>query len=536
MSYSILSLNRFIPIIIIFAISFFNCSDSVISDGGTDVFNATISGKIISNDSSSVKNSIVKLIPSNFNPLLDILEKESIDTVDSVGLFTVSTQDSGIFNLFVKSENNSHASFIKNIEVGSDSSYTINSSMDSVSIQKIILPNNIYGHGAYLGFLGTEIYQGIPNMFDTIEILLPTDTLPALQIIWPDGVLGNILIDTFIPSKNIIIVSDSTFSFNSTFIPWSNLGSPNEAPINLLKDSLGNIWTIFKSGITMFVDSGIEITKANFFDKSILLPATAALVDINDAKFDNNGNLWICSNGEGLYKHTIDINGIKSGGIHYNSANNSMLYSDTVYTIDFSDTSALLVHNVGFNIGSIENDTIYNSLAGYLNCRNAMFLSDTGILFISQALNLYSFNNKLVTPYPFNFDTSYNISSFSPITDSKIYIGTNYNFSTGNDKVAYLDFLTNNWNYYNLYVLSPATNILSTTIDLNGDEWFGTSNSRIVYLPEKNENKEVVLYDKNSSFPSNGYNVRKMITSEDNVIFAAVDTLGLLLFDVNSKN
>ncbi len=517
--------------------SLMRCSDNTISDGGgTDVFNATISGKITSSDTSSVENSIVKLIPSDFNPLLDIIEEQSIDTLDTTGNFTVAASDSGIFNLYVKSADNSHVSFVQNLIIGNGTDYTLNPTMDSISLQKIILPDNIYGHGAYLGFLGTEIYQGIPNSFDTIEIWLPEDTLPPLQIIWPDGTLGDILIDTFITTDTIIELVNTDLITSTSYTPFNHLGSPSETPIKLLKDSSGNIWTLFKTGITMMKDSGVEIKESNFYDRSVLLLSSSSTTEINDAAFDRNGDLWICSNGEGLFKHNIDENGIL-GSFQYNATNSSLLNNDTIYTIDFKDSLSLFSLPFGINYGNFEKDSLYESISGYLSVKNAVFISDTGILFIgaNKILNIYDFYLKTVSPYPFDFSSSITIASFTALSNTKIYLGTNDIINTSENKVTYFNNITSNWNYYDLYVISPTEEVRSAAIDNDNNEWFGTGNGKIIFLPEKNENKEIVYSKINSSIPSNSYIVNNIIISNDNTLYATFDTLGVALFDINSK-
>lgn len=536
MSISKLNLSLLTDIIFLLIFAFvIGCSDNSVADGGgTDVFNATISGKITSTDSIEVVNSVVKLLPSDFNPLIDNIDNQAIDTLDETGLYSVIANDSGAYNLYVKSPNSTYASLIRNIIITSDSSYEMSTSLDSMILQKIILPGDVYGHGSYLGFIGTDIYQGIPNMYDTIEIYLPADTLPPLQIIWPDGTLGDTLIETFITTDTIIEISDSNSVINTAYIPFDSLDSPNEAPIKLLNDSLGNVWVLFKTGITMLKDSGAVITKSNFFDRTILLLSVSPDAEINDGAFDAEGNLWICSNGSGLYKHSVNNNGILSG-FQYNTTNSSFLSSDTVYTIDFKDSLTLVTQPSGLYYGVFSNDSVYDSLMGYPNCFDAVFLSDTGILFISSILNLYNFTSKGVDVYPFDFSSTFNITSFTPISNSLVYIGTNDVSYTADKKVTFFNSNSNSWNYYNLYVISPELEIRSSAKDKNGDEWFGTENGQIIYLPDQNENNEFVFTDINSSIPSNAFTVNNMIVSDNNLLYATVDTLGVVLFDIDSK-
>lgn len=93
-------MKHFLIFIIVFAyLAFLSCSNDV-AGGGDDFPNSMVVGMIVDADGNGAGNVEVTLIPYNFNPYTDSLDRTYKDTTDSLGNYSLEIDVNSIYTIF----------------------------------------------------------------------------------------------------------------------------------------------------------------------------------------------------------------------------------------------------------------------------------------------------------------------------------------------------------------------------------------------------------------------------------------------------
>ena len=365
----------------------FRCATNpVVSDGsGSDVGNGNVIGSIFNTDYSPAKNTLVKLIPSDYNPVTDgDLPDSLIDTTNSIGMYYFKISQPGTFNVEAVHNTQRTRVLIKGITVAgpNDTNVTFGILKDPGAI-RIFLEDSIDTSNSYIYIKGTtqskkisSIYEsdagGFEVTFDSLTeeynsvvfydipddpnaptLLLDTLDILAGEMIEKDAFLfwsnytrensllpGNTVNDIFIDKSNVI-----WFAVNGGVAQLSNIVNiqsgcvednwtvytPDEMGIksdNVLRIEyvlIGKIWFASSGGLTaLFGSSWVPYTTDNSD-----LPTNL----ITDVKKDSDQNAWLGTHGAGLVMFDGTVCTV------YDTANSSVP-SNTVTSvyIDLGDT------------------------------------------------------------------------------------------------------------------------------------------------------------------------------------------------------
>jgi hypothetical protein len=185
----------------IFLLCCFSCSRDIptLSGGSSEIGNAKVSGVIVDASGSPAVSAKVNLIPSNFNPVTDPVDKIVSGVTDADGKFTIIPADTGVYTLQVTQSSGRTRLSIYNIKISKDSSLELDRAALSVpGAIKVIQSTSGEVLSGYIYIPGT-----------TIKTLISNDT-------------GNILLDSVAPGTIPgIFLSDDTAKLLRADIPVS---------------------------------------------------------------------------------------------------------------------------------------------------------------------------------------------------------------------------------------------------------------------------------------------------------------------------
>jgi hypothetical protein len=146
---------------------FFSCSPQV-AGTGTDTSTkeyAKVQGTILDTNNTPSKNSIVYLVPADFNPVTDgLLAFQAIDTTDNNGNYQCSTKTSGLYNIIAVSKDLNEISFRKSlyIEEKKDTVLTTDTLKNGKPLKFFPL-NKMINESGYIFLQGTPFYKKVTD-------------------------------------------------------------------------------------------------------------------------------------------------------------------------------------------------------------------------------------------------------------------------------------------------------------------------------------------------------------------------------------
>lgn len=527
-----------ILILIIIQFFLFSCSDNDVAGGGIDVANGYISGIITTSNNSSNNNIIVKLLPDNFNPQEEILPDTLIDTTNANGEYSIGPIDSGSYNIVARTLNNSHSGFIDNIFIN-DTNLTVNKAIDTNSLILLILEDSLYGLSKSLYIEGSDIWITIPDTSCTLFLELPLDTLPPLKILSENGqsdtLLSTIPIgDSLINLSNTITIE--TYDTIGTFYHWTNLGIASDTATQLLMDSSYNVWAISNSSVTcLLVDSIGVLINAVYYITDVF---SDSLNQITCAAISPIGEMWIGTNGMGIYRRLITSEGTLIGGNPLTNEIYLYIPSDTISSIDFIDSTILVASSHGANYGNYYlNDNSVNIPANNGQViSNSLFWGLDNVFFIEDSvLETYNITSEIFNTSPLGYDIgSDKIQEMNVISRDEIHLFYQAPTATGR-KVTILNNTTQQLKEYSFSYIGSNISVTSSVIDNDGNEWFGLSNGSIIKIYDGDENNYRIFNSQNSNLNNSTEYVNAMIITSHNRLYATVGLLGFFDLDLNPQ-
>ncbi len=152
------------------------CSPTLTSQGGTDVANPVVSGKLVNVDGAPAANTLVLLIPSHYEPApgSDPLDFRS-DTTDQDGNYTITSAQPGVFNIQSVNLDKHTRSLATDVPLFQRKVQVPYDTLRRPGAIKVEIPSNADTTNGYLFILGTTI---VARVTDTMGFVL-FDSVPA---------------------------------------------------------------------------------------------------------------------------------------------------------------------------------------------------------------------------------------------------------------------------------------------------------------------------------------------------------------------
>lgn len=232
------------------------CSRNV-AGGGSESGNPVVIGIILNENGEAVYNTQVKLIPSNYNPVIDQQPPDSmIDTTDEKGYYSFTFSDTlGVYNIEGVHLSQRTKLLITGVHVQGDTTVVQYGILKEPGAIKLFLPDTIDTARGYLYLEGTTIYnllsEATPIHDSGYEITL--DSVPAGTI---DAINYGIVSDPSepVPLTVLVEVSSNEVTLIDLLLRWVEYTKDNsQLPDNVINDVSsskdGKIWFATYGGI-----------------------------------------------------------------------------------------------------------------------------------------------------------------------------------------------------------------------------------------------------------------------------------------------
>lgn len=506
----------------------FRCATSpVTADGsGSDVGNGNVIGSIYTTDLQPAPNTQVKLIPINYNPVLDgALPDSLIDTTNSLGNYYFAISEPGEFNVEAVHMSQRTKLLIKGISVesASDTEQVGLGTLKKTGAIRIFFPDTIDTNNGYMYVKGTTQYKKLSNPFEselggyeiTFDSLAEEHNSVVHYDVLNDPNAPSLLLDTVDILSGKIIERDA-------FLFWTNYSKDNSAlPGNTVNDifidKYDEIWFAVSGGVAL-LENSVGIQSGNVMDNWTVYTASEMGVEsdivlkikyvetykmwfatlggltalysgtwlpyttdnsdiptnlITDVDRDSDENAWVSTYGEGLVMFDGTVWAV------YDTANSS-IPSNTVTTvlIDLGDTVWCTTPN-----GVLKFKDSYTMVMTSSN--SGLISDDIYCMAIDRNRHKWFGREGGVTRYDEADSTWIHYTSFhsAVFTDSVLTIvedeDDNLWFGTS---VGLTKFDGNVWHDYtgDRYPVLSNKGVRAIAFDSYGNTWIGTTNNGVI--------------------------------------------------------
>ncbi len=232
------------------------CTQNV-AGGGSESGNPVVAGIILNENGEVVNNTQVKLIPSNYNPVIDQQPPDSmIDTTDEKGYYSFTlSETSGVYNIEGVHLSQRTKVLVAGIHVSEDTTVAQNGVLKVPGTIKLFLPDTIDTARGYLYLEGTTIYNFLsgatPINDGGYEITLDSA---------PEGTINAINYDVVndssepVPLTGSVEVSSNDITLIDLLLRWIEYTKDNsQLPDNVINDISsskdGKIWFATYGGL-----------------------------------------------------------------------------------------------------------------------------------------------------------------------------------------------------------------------------------------------------------------------------------------------
>lgn len=490
------------------------CSSSI-SDGGSvsDVGNPCISGLVVDSSGSPIEGAIIKIYPSDYNPVSDSTDLFPISGVsEASGSFLIPISDSVTqYTINVYGVRNSSKSIVSNIFGSIDTSSKRKIILNGFGHMKVIFKDSSNLEGSYLYISGSNNHMVITTsdiLHDDERYVVVFDSLPIGtmdELVFWDGEKELGVAEDFIVDKSDTL----DIHLNNIWSNFNNLNSslPDDAITALFYNSKNQLW----AGTAK---SGIYILDNNIYTQ---LNGSEGL-GVSAISEDNENVMWIGTN-NGVYKYEnssfsnvvinelpnieitdlhVDSRGVKwigtsMGALKIDSSFVTIIDSSTTplkesYITAISkdvDSSIVICTPLGFGIN--KNDTWTTYYSGDANCEIKDSIRDVTI---NQAGKTY-------------FATKSGIVVLSG--------GFWYSYISEDEGIGNSNFKT-------------------ISIDINNNVWAGTYSPSTIYDVGTSF---AYKFDKYSvSHLNNSISVASIITVSDSVVYFGTEGNGIIKLSI----
>ena len=340
-------------LILIIWLLFINCALDPLAGGSTDTeLGGTIVGIILNENGDPAYNAQVKLIPSNYNPVIDQPVPDSlIDTTDSSGFYSFTFTDTGTYNIQAVHLSQGTKVLITGVVVHGDTTVAPYGILKETGTIKTFLPDTIDTVNGYLYIEGTTLSKSLSvAVADSEGVYVVVDSVPESRI---NSIRYGILNDSSapVPLTDTIDVFSSQITETDGFVFWANYSKENTPlPGNTVNDIsrspttfvfatsggvavLGptNYWTIHTAD-----DIGVtsdNILSVCYIQYGIMWVATSG----GAAELDGSNWVSYTTDNSGIPTNLtsdVAIDGIGYGDIWLSTLDKGLLmFNDTVWTV-----------------------------------------------------------------------------------------------------------------------------------------------------------------------------------------------------------
>jgi hypothetical protein len=148
------------------------CSRLAVTGGGGTEWEAKITGRVVDSSGVSCANAIVRLIPSNYDPVTgSAISSLLTATTDNAGYYSMSTMQTGNFSLNIAAHDKGYRSLVTGISIAKIDTVIVQNAIARKSgTIKITLPAGVDVINGYYFIPGTQIYTLLEDNTTTVAL------------------------------------------------------------------------------------------------------------------------------------------------------------------------------------------------------------------------------------------------------------------------------------------------------------------------------------------------------------------------------
>jgi len=203
--------------------SLLNCSNPSISTGGSEAGNAKIAGKIIDKDGCPAANTIVTILPSDYNPLTnEPIADSCIDTTDTNGIYHFTVAENHVYSIEAVQQHSLLRALITGIPVGTEDSSIEACKLSLPGTVRILVSNENLETPGYIYIPGTSFFVKVTTENEyTLLDSIPSGVIPSILYTSTDGS------SSIIMSHNVKVTPGDT-----TIVLWPDWKYSHEIILN----------------------------------------------------------------------------------------------------------------------------------------------------------------------------------------------------------------------------------------------------------------------------------------------------------------
>jgi len=270
------------PIILIAAaagiFSLLNCSNPSISTGGSEAGNAKIAGRIIDKDGYPAANTIVTILPSDYNPLTnEPIPDSCIDTTDTNGTYHFTVAENHVYSIEAIQQQSYLRALVTGISVGTEDSSIEACRLSLPGAVRILVPNENFEIPGYIYIPGTTFFVEVKaeNEYTLLDSI-PSGVILSILYALTDSSLPVIM------SQNVEVTPGDT-----TTVLWPDWEYSHELILNTSPTGADITEDIYNFPVL------VRLSETNFvFNQSMPLGEDLRFVSSSGKLLSHEIELW----------------------------------------------------------------------------------------------------------------------------------------------------------------------------------------------------------------------------------------------------
>lgn len=211
-----------IKIISAVAVIFLICC-SPNTGGGSEAGNAKIVGRVNDNEGKPAANTVVTLLPSDYNPVIDApIADTFIDTTDTDGCYRFTVAENRSFSIEVVQQKSRLRALITGVALGSKDDTIPGCVLSLPGAIRMISPDGSKIDSGYVFISGTTFFARVKTANGYVIIdSVPSGVCPGISF------LSANTSTSFVVRENVVVTPGDT-----TIVPWNNWQHSQEIVLN----------------------------------------------------------------------------------------------------------------------------------------------------------------------------------------------------------------------------------------------------------------------------------------------------------------
>ena len=275
-----------------------SCSTSPLAGNSSEITNGYVVGSIINIDGSPASNTVVRLVPADYDPVKGPPLPESlIDTTNQYGEYSFTISDTGNFNIQAVHLSERTRLLTQGIVIDNQKDTIVlpDDTLKEPGVIKIFLPDTIDTTGAYLYIEGTTIFENLAkSVVDSEGLSIIIDSVPEAEIPGLHYDKINNPANPLLLSDTLQVTSNDTF-VTEAFVFWinytqTNSGLPGGVILDIYKAYGETMWFATNAeGVAVFNGTGWAVYDTN----NSQIPSNI----VHEVIRDNAGLMWFATQG-----------------------------------------------------------------------------------------------------------------------------------------------------------------------------------------------------------------------------------------------